>query len=68
MDATTIVSDPNQFGPTFLDVHLNPSRESIDAVLKQFFDDAGWPFNDLTSGDLVDDRRVKLANARHGSE
>src|SRR5205085_7669768 len=66
-DAAAVVDDADQLGAALVQVDVNALRAGVDGVFEQFLDDAGGPFDDLAGGDLGDDVRRQLADARHGS-
>ena len=55
-DAAAVIDDADQVGPALVDVDVDAPAAGIDAVFQQFLDDAGRPFDDLSGGDLRDDR------------
>jgi hypothetical protein len=54
-DATSIVTHPYQTNATALDIDLDATRASIQAVLDELLDDGRRPLDDLACGDLVNE-------------
>ena len=53
-NAAPIVGDADQFATRLAERHFDAAGAGVDRVLDELFDDAGWPFDDFASGDLVD--------------
>ena len=70
VDAAAVVDDADRLGAADFDVDIDSGGAGVEAVLEEFLDDAGGPFDHLAGGDLVDHRHRQLANpalrSRHG--
>ena len=65
MDAAAVVDDADQLAAALLDVDVDARAAGVEAVFQQLLDDAGGPLDDLAGGDLGDDGRRQLLDARH---
>ncbi len=52
--ARAVVYDADELRPALLDGDLDPLGPGVQAVLGEFLDDAGGPFNHLAGGDFID--------------
>ena len=64
IDAATVIADPDQAHPAFLQLDVDPVRTGIKRVLDQLLDHRCRAFDDFAGGDLVD-QGVRKRSDRH---
>jgi len=65
--AIAVVRETNERLAAIRGHNLNAPRPGIDRIVQQFTHHAGWPLDDLTGSNLVDDGLVETVNG-HGCE